>query len=149
MRQYVQRHDGFHPSPAALLLSVTLLAHCACFVGGQFVANSELFEQQVGEVNAELQNYLQNLRGLEDSYFPNKYDIPTDYYIFRPPDRRTEFTQNVIFDPCRGHEYHCCNDTFGSPEYERVLAATGMISLRTITLQRRPPLQRSIVQTES
>jgi hypothetical protein len=29
------------------------------------------------------------------------------------------YTQNVIFDPCRGHAPDCCVDTYGEPEYFR------------------------------
>ena len=24
---------------------------------------------------------------------------------------------NVIFDPCKGYDYDCCSDTYGTPEF--------------------------------
>ena len=46
------------------------------------------------------------------------------------PDATTagQFTQNVIFDPCRYYGFACCNDTFGTPEFltpAGLLAADG------------------------
>lgn len=59
---------------------------------------------------------------LDYIYYPNKYIHPTDFYIYDPPNRKNEFTQNVIFDPCREYEFDCCNDTYGTPEFEYVNA---------------------------
>ena len=35
------------------------------------------------------------------------------------------YTQNVIFDPCRGHAFNCCNDTFGTPEFRKLETRLG------------------------
>ena len=33
-----------------------------------------------------------------------------------------EYTQNVIFDPCRGYAAGCCMNNFGTPEWELISA---------------------------
>lgn len=37
-------------------------------------------------------------------------------YVLQPPVAGT-YTQSVIFDPCRGAAFNCCNDTYGVPEF--------------------------------
>ena len=59
---------------------------------------------------------------VESFYFPAKYQQPLDNYFLVEPNRATDYTQNVIFDPCRGQAFNCCNDTFGTPEWELVSA---------------------------
>lgn len=46
------------------------------------------------------------------------------YRRFEPPDRQHNYTQDVIFDPCRYYEFNCCNDTYGDTEFLEVIAAT-------------------------
>jgi len=57
------------------------------------------------------------------AHWPREHLLPADQYVFRPT--APAFTQNIIFDPCRGHAFDCCADTFGTPEFEAVAAATG------------------------
>jgi hypothetical protein len=47
-------------------------------------------------------------------FWPSKYLLPRRQYEYAPP----AYAINVIFDPCRGYAFNCCNDTFGTPEYE-------------------------------
>ena len=58
---------------------------------------------------------------VETAYHPGKYQLRLNDYVYSPPDRQTEYTQNVIFDPCRGLAYNCCNMTFGTPEWDRIV----------------------------
>lgn len=58
---------------------------------------------------------------IESKYHPNKYQLPLDDYAWAPPSP-DEFSVNVIFDPCRGYGFDCCNNTFGTPEWEVIVA---------------------------
>lgn len=99
---------------AALLLPLRARA--------QYLRNTALFNQTLAAGDATLVALLQNAPGLEDVFFPDKYRLPTDFYVYAPPDRAAEYTQNVIFQPCRQYDYACCSDTFGTPEYATTIA---------------------------
>ena len=81
-----------------------------------------LFEQTLGEEAEHLDDLLQNHPDLEDIHFPNKYNIPVDFYREEDP---IGYIMSVIFDPCRGHDFNCCNDTYGTPEFRSVIDAPG------------------------
>ena len=38
-------------------------------------------------------------------------------YATADPITAAQYTQNVIFDPCRFYSFACCNDTYGTPEF--------------------------------
>lgn len=107
-----------------------LLASLAIFAVGvtiaQFPEGGGLYKQEVGVLEASLDTKLQNHPDLEDLYFPKKYLIPTDFYRLEPT---TTYSQNVIFDPCRGHKFDCCKDVYGTPEF-RSFNDDGSITLR-------------------
>lgn len=86
------------------------------------------------QAQSSLVEQLENAPGLEDVYFPRKYSLPTDYYVFQPPDRELNYTQDVIFAPCQGYEYNCCNNTYGLPQFESVDAATESAAAQTLLL---------------
>ena len=77
-------------------------------------AETDLFEHQVTNYSTQPE--------VEEAYHPNKYQLPLNDYVYSPPDRTNEYTQNVIFDPCRGSTFDCCNMTFGTPEWEVIVA---------------------------
>jgi hypothetical protein len=104
--------------PPPLLLALLLLPLPPSLA--QYITNSFLFNQTLGAGNALLTAQLRDHPDLETLFYPNKYVLPRDFYSFSPPQREIEYTQNVLFDPCRGYEYNCCFDTFGTPEYLRV-----------------------------
>lgn len=83
-------------------------------------AESDLFEQTT--------SYPEQ-RPVETFFHPTKYALPVDNYVFAPPQSREgaspplhEYTQNVIFDPCRGYAAGCCMNNFGTPEWELISA---------------------------
>ena len=88
-----------------------------CVVVAQYPEGSGLYTQQLGVLKDELNVQLENLPDLVDIYFPLKYLIPTDFYRIEPS---TTYVQNVIFDPCRGHGYDCCQDVYGTPEFRTI-----------------------------
>ena len=103
------------PKPTLTLLF--LLALLARRADAQFAYFTTLFNQSSAKATAILQAQLEDSADLWQVFYPNKYLLPTDYYSFLPPNRATEYTQNVIFNPCQGYEYNCCFDTYGTPEY--------------------------------
>lgn len=58
-----------------------------------------------------------------------------------------DYTQNVIFDPCRDQEYDCCKDTYGTPEFRRILPDGTDLRLRAGGEQL--PLESSRLPTDS
>jgi hypothetical protein len=82
--------------------------------GAQYLAGSGLYQQEVERVAAKLDNELQNHPDLEDKYFPEKYLLPVNFYR---EEYTTDYTMNVIFDPCRHSGFDCCKDTYGVPEF--------------------------------
>ena len=108
------------PPMLALLPTLALLALLARPARAQYAQGTMLFVQTEAASTGLLQAQLQDSADLENVYYPNKYLLPTDYYSFLPPDRLSQYTQNVIFNPCQGYEFNCCFDTFGTPEYQRV-----------------------------
>lgn len=112
-------------------LLLFLLPHAV----GQYIQGSFLFNQTIGQGNRNLTARLQDNADLSQTFYPNKYRLPTDFYVFQPPDRNFEYTQNVIFDPCRGYEHNCCFDTYGVPEYLQVEGNSSLPSYGTRTLQ--------------
>ena len=40
-----------------------------------------------------------------------------------------DFVVNVIFDPCRGREFDCCDQMFGTPEFVSDKPITDMSAL--------------------
>ena len=109
------------PAVAGLLLLVLLLPRRA---DGQFPAGSPLADRLAAFAVADL-NYSVVTQGdpaLVTRHHPDLYLLPRSFYTLAPS---TLFTQNVIFDPCRGQPANCCNNTFGTPEFERFDAASG------------------------
>ena len=109
---------------AALLLPALLLPRRA---GGQFPAGSPLAGELAAYAVADL-NYTTVTLGdpaLIAAHRPDLYLLPRSFYTLAPS---ALVTQNVIFDPCRGHPANCCADTFGTPEFARVDAATGALA---------------------
>ena len=89
---------------------------------GQFPLGSGTYAELSSYAAADV-NYTTVTQGdplLISTYHPDMYLLPRSFYVLSPTDL---ITQNVIFDPCRGQPYNCCQDTFGTPEYERVDAA--------------------------
>ena len=86
-------------------------------VHSQFIKGSYLYNQTYAEGNALLTAQLRDHPDLENIFYPNKYRLPRDFYVYQPPNRDTEYTQNVILNPCQNYEYDCCFDTYGTPEY--------------------------------
>jgi hypothetical protein len=87
-----------------------------CF--GQYKYDEPLYAQLLEERLGILQTDLE----MTEEHFPREYVIPIDEYRFDEP---TGYTMNVIFDPCRGKDVNCCDDTFGTPEFSRVDTAAG------------------------
>lgn len=92
----------------------------------------------------ELRTQLQNHPDLEDIFYPRKYDIPTEFYAFRPP---TDYTQNVIFDPCRSQSFNCCSDTYGTPEFRQIQSDGTDVRRRASGV--RLPLESSRLPTDA
>ena len=101
--------------PLAVPLLLFLLG--ARRAGGQFAKNTELYKQAMGAADGLLQAQVQDSEELWNIFYPNQYLLPTDYYNWMPPNRETQYTQNVVFDPCRSYDYKCCFDTYGTPEF--------------------------------
>jgi hypothetical protein len=100
-------------------LAINLLLS-GCGVEAQFAKGSALFNFSVNESEEELKIQLQNLPGLQDKYFPEKFLLPRSYYEIGYPEDSSiprPYTMNVIFDPCRYHSPDCCLDTFGMKEF--------------------------------
>lgn len=87
---------------------------------GQYIIGSYLYNQTYAEGNSLLTAQLRDHPDLENIFYPNKYRLPRDFYVYQPPNRDTEYTQNVILNPCSNYEYDCCFDTYGTPEYSYV-----------------------------
>jgi hypothetical protein len=103
---------------ARALVGALLLACAPGPAAGQYVSNSLLFNISITAAREALSAELKHHPDLLDLYYPGEYRLPTDYYVFQPPNRVTEYTQNVIFDPCRGYDHDCCSDTYGTPEFQ-------------------------------
>ena len=106
-----------------LTVNAAIFRCCYIFVilryaSAQYAINSALYNQTRQAYSDALTNFLENAPKLEDIYYPAKYRLPTDFYIYSSAARSRKYTQNVIFDPCRQYGYACCNDTFGTPEYD-------------------------------
>jgi hypothetical protein len=100
-----------------ILLCVAMIAASALLARGQFPENGGLYNQELKKQNEYLDFILQNHPDLENIFFPNKYMIPKDFYADKPT---TDYLMTVTFDPCRGHDYNCCNDTYGTPEWRTI-----------------------------
>ena len=99
-----------------MTLWAVILLGFVSMVLAQFTLNSALYNESVHARTQELTQLLQNAPRLEDIYYPAKYRLPTDFYVLSEAGGR--YVQNVIFDPCRQYGFACCNDTFGTPEYQ-------------------------------
>jgi hypothetical protein len=99
-----------------LVRLVCVLGLWSMVANGQerFGRGTVLYDQAMNAGRADLTEFLKNHPDLEDVYFPKKYNLPVEYYRYSPP---TDYTMNVIFDPCRGFAYNCCTDTAASPEF--------------------------------
>ena len=130
-------HTAWYPSPCPLsepavmpaswsrlrwhsrslgLLACVLLAQTT-LTSSQYPQGGGLYNQALQKSNANLDFVLKNHPDLEDIFLPAKYLIPTNFYRL---ETTTEYLMNVIFDPCRGHAYNCCSDTYGTPEWRVV-----------------------------
>jgi hypothetical protein len=96
------------------VMAAVVVATLAVGVYAQYPEGGGLYNQALGQLAATLDVQLQNHPDLEDIYYPMKYAIPIDYYRIEPS---VGYTQNVIFDPCRGHGFDCCKDVYGQPEF--------------------------------
>lgn len=83
-----------------------------------------------------LRERLQNHPDVEDIYYPNKYRLPTDFYVYKPPNRQREYTQNVIFDPCRLVIFECWGFAQVSPGARCLTPLTAMPLRRICAVQR-------------
>jgi hypothetical protein len=110
---------------SSVVAPIAMLLMCACTApaAAQYVANSVLYNESLAFADAELTAELENAPGLDVLYYPSKYELPINYYADNTA--ATEYTQNVIFDPCRYYGYACCNDTYGTPEFMSAPAADG------------------------
>jgi hypothetical protein len=62
------------------------------------------------------------LRHLHAAFAPPTHLLPALMHLLREKKNvqgRIRFYQGVIFEPCRGHAFNCCNDTYGVPEFRR------------------------------
>ena len=73
---------------------------------------------------------------LVDTFFPELKLLPRDGYRDEKPvvtstvfGAGQDYIVNVIFDPCRGHPYDCCNGLYGTPEYIKLENTTSQVSL--------------------
>lgn len=49
---------------------------------------------------------------------PSQFMIDIDTYQFAPfAAKQPDYRMNVMINPCEGHEFNCCYDIFGTPEY--------------------------------
>jgi hypothetical protein len=64
-----------------------------------------------------LTEFVENLPAVDVIYNPSKNILSSDEYVLNEPDRVNDYTQNVIFDPCRDYAFNCCSDTYGTPEF--------------------------------
>jgi hypothetical protein len=103
-----------------LLFLLVLLALLGS-AGGQFPVTSptymELSSYAVADLNYTIVTQADPV--LVARHHPDLYLLPTSFYVLTPPSPGT-FTQNVLFDPCRDQPFSCCQDTFGTPEFELV-----------------------------
>lgn len=99
-----------------LLSSVLFFLYHVSPVSPQYSPTSPLFTELTLQANADLNATVVTQVDplLISKYHPDKYLVPKNYYVYVPS---VGYTQNVIFDPCRGQPFNCCNDTFGTPEY--------------------------------
>ena len=103
----------------------TLLRVAVCVLGGcarmtvraQFGSGSQQYNESVAAAEQNVTLGLEMAPGLEEIYFPQLTVLPIDTYVPKTADSAAAYTQNVIFDPCRGYAYNCCNDTYGTPEF--------------------------------
>jgi hypothetical protein len=105
------------PPPIFLLL---LLSTAPPPVRPQFAPSNPGYSALLSSANADLNatSITQADPALIAQFWPTKYLLPRRQYEYAPPDPAA-YSMNVIFDPCRGYPFDCCNDTFGSPEFER------------------------------
>ena len=73
---------------------------------------------------------------LIDTFFPELNMIPINDFREEKPkttlktaDAPPDYLNNVIFDPCRGHPYDCCEEAYGTPEYIANENETAQITL--------------------
>eukprot|EP01138_Halocafeteria_seosinensis_P016491 gb/GECG01016822.1/.p1 GENE.gb/GECG01016822.1/~~gb/GECG01016822.1/.p1 ORF type:complete len:624 (+),score=80.88 gb/GECG01016822.1/:1-1872(+) len=99
--------------------AILMLVMCQQTVRTQFVETDPKFADQVEKAKQELSDLLKEHPDLEQIYRPKRSQRSSDIYVKRER-KGASFTQNVLFDPCRGMEFNCCNATYGAPEYEKV-----------------------------
>jgi hypothetical protein len=101
------------------MVQIFLLLLPLLHIKAQFAPSDPSYGLLLSSANTDLNATMvtQADPGLVALYWPGKYLLPRRQYEFAPPDP-AEYTMNVIFDPCRGYLFDCCNDTFGTPEYE-------------------------------
>ena len=109
---------------ATVGLSLLLLAFQVYSVGAQYLEGSSLYDYYVQFGKDKLKEEQKVHPFLVDKFFPELRLIPRDYYdVIFPPKTSTVFGAgtdtfiNIIFDPCRGNPYDCCDGVYGTPEY--------------------------------
>ena len=99
------------------LLLLLLTAAGPATAAQQFAVGSAQYNESLAASRANVTVGLELAPGLEEVYFPQLLAPPTSNYVPATAASAAAYTQNVIFDPCRGYAFACCNDTYGTPEY--------------------------------
>ena len=73
---------------------------------------------------------------LVGTFFPELKLLPRDSYRDQKPvvtskvfGAGQDYVVNLIFDPCRGHPFDCCNGLYGTPEYIKLENTTSQVSM--------------------
>ena len=103
-----------------IVFSVSLYRREAC---AQYAFGTSLFNQSYAAAIVALETALE-MAPRPAGTAPA--EAPPAPYTEVPSSSASTFTQNVIFDPCRGHAAGCCNNTFGTPEFVVVLSSASV-----------------------
>jgi len=83
-------------------------------VRAQYKVGTPQFNQLLRREKQGLQKFLGDHPDLIHIYNPEAFLIDKDTYEFKPPEG---YLMSVIVNPCVGHSYDCCNETYGTGQY--------------------------------
>lgn len=106
------------------------------FANAQFMEGTSQYNYFVNLGQKKLNDQLAYHPDLVDTFFPELKLLPRDDYRDEKPvvtstvfGAGQDYVINLIFDPCRGHPYDCCNGLYGTPEYIKLENTTSQVSL--------------------
>eukprot|EP01029_Cantina_marsupialis_P023060 TRINITY_DN5694_c0_g1_i1.p1 TRINITY_DN5694_c0_g1~~TRINITY_DN5694_c0_g1_i1.p1 ORF type:complete len:337 (-),score=45.82 TRINITY_DN5694_c0_g1_i1:163-1173(-) len=97
---------------------ILVICYIIHLVAAQWAYGTPKWQQEYEKNLAAALEILQNHEDLENTYYPNKYDEDIDQYEFSYP---TDYFIELLVDPCKDQANNCCDDTYGSPQYETII----------------------------